>query len=117
MNSEKIISSDNGIEPQDSNRSGNSLSKIEEVLESQIRPMIRSHGGDIQFKDFEDGVVYVDLTGACAGCAAADLSTKGFVEDTLRAAIPEVNSVELDHPASSELMDFARKILRGEVKQ
>ena len=87
--------------------------KIEEVLESQIRPMIRSHGGEIRFVDYTDGIVCVEFLGACAGCAAADLSTKDFVEETLCSAIPEVKGVELEHQTSSELLDFARKILGG----
>ena len=89
--------------------------QIESVLENQVRPMLNSHGGDIVLKGFEDGIVRIDFTGACAGCASADLSTKGFVEDTLKAAIPEVEGVELEHLTDPELLAMARKILSGEM--
>ncbi len=85
--------------------------RIETVLNEQVRPVLGSHGGQITLKGVQDGVVYVTLSGACSGCPSADLSTRGFIEDTLRAAVPEVERVELEHPVSDELLAFARRIL------
>lgn len=68
-------------------------SRVQEILEQQIRPAIMSHGGDIAFQGFEDGVVYVTLRGACAGCPGAAATLKMGVENTLRNLVPEVREV------------------------
>lgn len=85
--------------------------QVERVLEERVRPMLHSHGGEVRLVDVRDGNVIVELQGACAGCPSADLSTKGFIEDSLRAAIPELKSVELEQSVSDELLSFARRIL------
>ncbi len=87
--------------------------QVEQVLEERVRPMLHSHGGEVRLVDVRDGNVLVELQGACAGCPSADLSTKGFIENTLRAAIPELNAVELEQTVSDELLSFARRILRN----
>lgn len=87
--------------------------QVEQVLEERVRPMLHSHGGEVRLVDVRDGNVLVELQGACAGCPSADLSTKGFIEDTLRAAIPELNTVELEQTVSDELLNFARCILHN----
>lgn len=88
--------------------------EIEKVLEEKVRPMLRSHGGDIRLLETTDGVVSVELNGACAGCPSADLSTRAFVEETLKEAFSEISSVELHQPVSDDLLDLARKLLRHE---
>lgn len=87
--------------------------QVEQVLEERVRPMLHSHGGEVRLVDVRDGNVLVELQGACAGCPSADLSTKGFIENTLRSAIPELNAVELEQTVSDELLSFARRILRN----
>lgn len=88
--------------------------EIEDLLETKVRPFILSHNGDISFRGYEDGVVRVSFSGACSGCPSADLGTRGFVEEILRAEIPEVQSVELEQSVSSDLLAQARQILFGE---
>ena len=75
--------------------------------------MLREHGGAARLLDCADGVVSVELLGACSGCPSADLSTRGFIEDTLRAELPEVERVELMNAVSPELLEMARAILHG----
>ena len=87
--------------------------QIEQVLEECVRPMLHSHGGEVRLVDVRDGNVLVELQGTCAGCPSADLSTKGFIKDTLKAAIPELNAVELEQTVSDELLNFARCILHN----
>lgn len=87
--------------------------QVEQVLEERVRPMLHSHGGEVRLVDVRDGNVIVELQGACAGCPSTDLSTKGFIEDTLKAAIPELNAVELEQTVSDELLSFARRILNN----
>jgi len=56
---------------------------VEEILDS-VRPYIESHGGDLELLDVEDGVVHVQLSGSCSGCAASAITLKRGVEDALK---------------------------------
>jgi Fe-S cluster biogenesis protein NfuA len=67
--------------------------KIREILDNEIRPAVAMDGGDITFEKFEDGVVYVYLQGACAGCPSSTATLKMGIEARLRDAIPEVQEV------------------------
>lgn len=87
------------------------VQKVEKVLEDKVRPMLHSHGGEVQLVACSGGVVSVELLGACSGCPAADLSTRGYIEDTLRAELPEIQRVELADSVSPELLEMARRIL------
>lgn len=88
--------------------------EVERVLEEKVRLMLREHGGAVRLLDCADGVVCVELLGACSGCPSADLSTRGFIEDTLRAELPEVERVELMNAVSPELLEMAKAILNHE---
>ena len=69
--------------------------RVLQVIQEQIRPNLQAHGGDIEFKGFDEveGAVTVALTGACGGCSFAQETLRVQVEQVLRAAIPEVKSV------------------------
>jgi len=67
--------------------------KIKETID-KIRPMLQADGGDVEFVDFEDGVVKVRLKGACAGCPMSQMTIKNGIERLLKQEIPEVKSVE-----------------------
>jgi Fe-S cluster biogenesis protein NfuA len=67
--------------------------KIEEVLNSKIKPLLQADGGDIELVDVEDGVVKVRLQGACAGCPGAAMTLRMGVERLLKEALPEVKEV------------------------
>lgn len=67
--------------------------EVKEVLDL-IRPYINRDGGDVEFVKFEDGIVYVRLTGACVGCAAMDSTMNDLIEDTLLERVPGVIGVE-----------------------
>lgn len=67
--------------------------EIEELLASKIRPNVEADGGAISFKAFVDGVVYVQLWGACASCPHSTQTLQHGVEQLLRFYIPEVKSV------------------------
>ncbi len=70
------------------------IAKIENVIEKEIRPALAQDGGNISFKKFENGIVYVQLQGACACCPGAQMTLKMGVERHLKEKIPEVKSVE-----------------------
>ena len=69
-------------------------SKINEILDSKIRPAVARDGGDIKFKSFKDGVVIVELKGSCSGCPSSTMTLKKGVQNLLCHYIPEVKSVE-----------------------
>ena len=65
------------------------LARIEEVLERDIRPVLALHGGNIRSLSCEDGVYHFQLTGQCAGCPSADLTSEELVRSTLLEALPQ----------------------------
>ena len=88
----KILSkSDSNSKPVQSNEA---INKINEVLDSKIRPAVARDGGDITFKSFKDGVVIVELKGSCSGCPSSIMTLKQGVQNLLCHYIPEVKSVE-----------------------
>ena len=68
--------------------------KIKDVLDTKIRPAVARDGGDIKFKSFENGVVKVELQGACSGCPSSIMTLKQGVQNLLKHYVKEVNSVE-----------------------
>ncbi len=69
------------------------INKINEVLDSKIRPAVARDGGDITFKSFKNGIVTVELKGSCSGCPSSVMTLKQGVQNLLCHYIPEVKSV------------------------
>ena len=89
------------------------LEKIEAVLNEQVRPALRAHGGELEVDHLEDGVLYVKLLGQCAGCPSADLTNETLVEAELVKALPEVvKKVSVIQTVSDELWEQAKRLLR-----
>ncbi|MBC8129926.1 MAG: NifU family protein [Rhizobiaceae bacterium] len=70
------------------------VSTIKELLETRVRPAVAQDGGDITFKGFREGTVYLNMRGACAGCPSSTATLKQGIQNLLRHFIPEVQSVE-----------------------
>ena len=68
--------------------------KIKDVLDTKIRPAVARDGGDIKFKSFDNGIVKVELQGACSGCPSSLMTLKQGVQNLLKHYVKEVNSVE-----------------------
>ena len=68
--------------------------KIIKILDSKIRPAVARDGGDIQFKEYKDGTVTVQLQGSCSGCPSSTMTLKQGVQNLLKHYIPEVKEVE-----------------------
>ncbi len=68
--------------------------QIKELIETRVRPAVAQDGGDITFVRFDDGVVYLKMKGACAGCPSSTLTLKSGIENMLKHYVPEVRSVE-----------------------
>ena len=89
------------------------LKRIEEVLDRQVRPSLRAHGGEIQVDRLENKVLYVKLLGQCAGCPSADLTNETLVEAEVVKALPElVEKVAVIQTVSDELWEQAKRLLR-----
>jgi Fe-S cluster biogenesis protein NfuA len=67
--------------------------KIREVIENQIRPLLQRDGGDIEFVSLDNKTVKVRLRGACAGCPASQMTLQLGVERLLREEVPDVERV------------------------
>lgn len=66
---------------------------IKELLETRVRPAVSQDGGDITFQGYRDGIVYLHMRGACAGCPSSTATLKHGIENLLRHFIPEVQEV------------------------
>lgn len=67
---------------------------IKELLETRVRPAVAQDGGDITFKGFRDGVVYLHMRGACAGCPSSTATLRHGIENLLKHFCPEVLEVQ-----------------------
>lgn len=70
------------------------VATIKELLESRVRPAVAQDGGDITFSGFRDGVVYLHMRGACAGCPSSTATLRHGIENLLKHFCPDVASVE-----------------------
>jgi Fe-S cluster biogenesis protein NfuA len=69
------------------------VQQIQELLDTRVRPAVAGDGGDIVFRGFEEGIVYLSMQGACAGCPSSTATLKMGIENMLRHFIPEVQEV------------------------
>jgi Fe-S cluster biogenesis protein NfuA len=67
---------------------------IKELLETRIRPAVAGDGGDITFRGYRDGVVYLAMKGACSGCPSSTATLKHGIQNLLRHFLPDVREVE-----------------------
>lgn len=66
---------------------------IKELIETRVRPAVAQDGGDITFRGFRDGVVYLSMRGACSGCPSSTATLKHGIQNLLRHFVPEVEEV------------------------
>jgi len=69
------------------------VEQIKELLDTRVRPAVAQDGGDITFQGYDNGVVYLNMQGACAGCPSSTITLKRGVENMLRHYVPEVTEV------------------------
>ncbi|NKD55686.1 MULTISPECIES: NifU family protein [unclassified Haematospirillum] len=70
------------------------VEQIKELIETRVRPVVARDGGDIVFRAFRDGTVYLHMRGSCSGCPSSTMTLKHGIENMLRHFIPEVRAVE-----------------------
>lgn len=66
---------------------------IKELIETRVRPAVANDGGDITFRGFKEGIVFLNMKGSCAGCPSSTATLKNGIENLLRHFVPEVVEV------------------------
>ena len=69
------------------------VEQIKELIETRVRPAVAADGGDIVYRGFTRGKVYLQLQGACSGCPSSSATLKGGIESLLKYYVPEVTEV------------------------
>ncbi|MHA6718184.1 NifU family protein [Sphingomonas sp. RS6] len=82
-------SADFGDDPADADI----VAQIRELIETRIRPAVANDGGDIIYRGFDQGKVYLQMQGACAGCPSSTATLKNGIEQLLKYYVPEVTEV------------------------
>jgi Fe-S cluster biogenesis protein NfuA len=70
------------------------VDQIKELLETRVRPAVAQDGGDIVYRGYRSGTLYLAMQGACAGCPSSAVTLKRGVESLIRHYVPEVETVE-----------------------
>lgn len=69
------------------------VAQIKDLIETRVRPAVANDGGDIIYRGFREGVVYLQMQGACSGCPSSTATLKHGIESLLKHYVPEVNEV------------------------
>jgi Fe-S cluster biogenesis protein NfuA len=69
------------------------VNTIKELIETRVRPAVANDGGDITFRGFKDGVVFLSMKGACSGCPSSTATLKHGIQNLLRHFVPDVTEV------------------------
>ena len=69
------------------------VATIKELIETRVRPAVANDGGDITFRGFKDGIVYLDMRGACSGCPSSTATLRHGIQNLLRHYLPDVVEV------------------------
>jgi len=70
------------------------IDQIKDLIETRVRPAVAQDGGDIVYKGYKDGHLYLSMHGACSGCPSSEVTLKRGIESLIRHYVPEVESVE-----------------------
>src|SRR6218665_1772391 len=87
---EEVVATEEFFEPEDSE----TVEVIKELLSTRVRPAVAMDGGDITFKGFKSGTVYLHMQGACSGCPSSTATLKSGIENLLRHFVPGVEDVQ-----------------------
>lgn len=69
------------------------IAQIKDLIETRVRPAVANDGGDIIYRGFREGVVYLKMQGACSGCPSSTATLKNGIEGLLKHYVPEVTEV------------------------
>ena len=86
---------------------------IERILNKNVRPVLREHGGNVRVLSFRGGALKMRMEGNCSNCPSAVTEVEQLVAAEVRKAVPEVESVLLVAGVSDELLEMGRKLMRN----
>lgn len=89
--------------------------EAEQILEENIRPQLKKHGGDVVISGLDEQVLSVRLLGQCTRCASAALTFDQMIRKTMLSSLPALRDVVLDDSVPEDMLDFAKKILRHQL--
>ena len=69
------------------------VATIKDLIETRVRPAVANDGGDITFRGFKDGIVFLNMKGACSGCPSSTATLRHGIQNLLRHFVPEVTEV------------------------
>ena len=94
----EVIATNNNMDTSEKNQikedDSEIVKQIKSLLDERVRPAVAMDGGDIIFHRYEDGVVYLEMHGACSGCPSSAVTLKSGIENMLKHFIPDIVSVE-----------------------
>jgi Fe-S cluster biogenesis protein NfuA len=98
MSGAPIVSGEDGADPAESAeffdaKDSETVATIKDLIEARVRPAVANDGGDITFRGFKDGVVYLDMKGACSGCPSSTATLRHGIQNLLRHYLPDVVEV------------------------
>jgi Fe-S cluster biogenesis protein NfuA len=94
LSGQKILNDQKKAENDSNQEDSEIVKQIKELIEIKVRPAVAMDGGDIIYRDFADGIVYLELKGSCSGCPSSTITLKNGIENMLKHYIPEVIGVE-----------------------
>ncbi len=89
VSDEQVPASDEFFDAKDEE----TVTLIKDLLETRVRPAVAGDGGDITFKGYKEGIVYLHMQGACSGCPSSTATLKHGIQNLLRHFVPEVTEV------------------------
>ncbi len=94
MEGEADAETSDDAEFNDAGVDGEIVAQIKELIDTRVRPAVAQDGGDIIYKGFKNGTVYLNMRGSCAGCPSSTATLKMGIENMLKHYVPEVLQVE-----------------------
>ena len=104
VSGEPLLDSESGVEGQGDSQGDNeeffaagdaaTVAAIKNLIETHVRPAVANDGGDIRFRGFRDGTVFVALKGSCSGCPSSTATLRHGIQNLLKHFVPDVQTVE-----------------------
>jgi Fe-S cluster biogenesis protein NfuA len=88
-----LTGDDTEAETHDDPQDADIVAQIRDLLDTRVRPAVANDGGDIVYRGFQKGIVFLHMRGSCAGCPSSTATLKGGIENLLRHYVPEVIEV------------------------
>ncbi len=91
---EIFVAPDAAVQFEDDPADADIIDQIKELIETRVQPAVANDGGNIVYKGYKDGVLFLEMQGACAGCPSSTITLKRGIEGLIKHYVPEVVSVE-----------------------